>query len=473
MFASAIVRRIAYVVVAALFALFGLTGKAHAQAAHSCSNSLSTTCDQGQAIQIGHDRSRAETHCQSISLNPSFYSPSTINNYTRFTALSERRYYASFTCKATILSNGNTYFHPNTYMISAYYKVGATCSTRTSETTLRLPLGGSTQCINGCMMSYRLNADDETSTRSATGAACIDTSSSCTSGQFYNSRMAVCQPLAPECKPEERLVGGQCLPPEGCPDGMVAVEGTTPGAIATGELYCKPKQSECPPGNIKAPSGQCLPGEGQCAVGEAKKPDGTCGKDNNADGVADDIADDGDPTNDSFSGGDTCTAPPSCSGGPIDCGMARIMWRIDCNTRTNENISGGSCGAVPICTGEKCRAMEYSILLQTWKAQCHLEKIAGKTSDEPGTDEPVSYDGSEGETGNAASAFTEYNGDVGTFDATGRGWGNSCPVIQPVTIGDRSISFDTTVFCDWMRLGGVFVMIMAHLAGLSIVIRGS
>lgn len=124
---------------------------------------------------------------------------------------------------------------------------------------------------------------------------------------------------------------------------------------------------------MRSPDGKCLPGDGQCAKGEVRGPDGTCKKDADDDGKPDDPGE-----NESFSGGDDCSVPPSCSGSPILCGQARIQWRIDCNTRRNRNIAGGSCTTMPVCTGDKCDAMEYAGLLMQWRTACAAEKMAGK-----------------------------------------------------------------------------------------------
>ncbi|UUE98327.1 hypothetical protein [Xanthomonas hortorum] len=65
----------------------------------------------------------------------------------------------------------------------------------------------------------------------------------------------------------------------------------------------------------------------------------------------------------------------------------KIQWRIDCNTRRSQNISGGACTAVPVCTGKACDAMEYAQLMQQWRSTCALEKIAkGDTSSGNNTD---------------------------------------------------------------------------------------
>jgi len=147
--------------------------------------------------------------------------------------------------------------------------------------------------------------------------------------------------------------------------------------------------------------------------------DGTCKKDKNGDGEPDE-GENGEPDpdgkrKDEFSGGDDCKSPPSCSGSPIMCGQARIQWRIDCNTRRNNNISGGQCtqAGTPTCTGEKCNAMEYTQLMMQWRSACAIEKLAAKgvgdTPVGPVTDA----------NGNGVADVLE-----GIGDATGPGDGN-------------------------------------------------
>lgn len=183
--------------------------------------------------------------------------------------------------------------------------------------------------------------------------------------------MSSCEPEAGKCKdgatPNSQ---GQCKP-EPCPEGKVQnADGT-----------CENKKNECPAGNVKAPSGECLPGEGQCAQGEAKGKDGTCKRDSNGDGVPDSEEGEDDPDKDSASGGENCNAPPSCNGNPIMCLQLRTQWRIDCNTRRDRNVTGGSCGAMPVCVGQDCDAQEHAQLIQQWKAACALDKLANKTGD--------------------------------------------------------------------------------------------
>ncbi|WP_331239667.1 hypothetical protein [Xanthomonas vesicatoria] len=246
-------------------------------------------------------------------------------------------------------------------------------------------MNGSSQCWNGCEVKYRQNGDDETSTRSTTGAVCDpDYKKKCPAGSFWNGYMGVCQPIDPSCPEGQVKQDGVCKPENKCPQGMVAVQASTPGAVAQGALYCAPEKEECPPGTIMSPAGKCLPGEGQCAKGEAPGKDGTCKKDADGDGEGDEEGDGegegGEGKKDEASGGESCETPPSCSGSAIQCIQVKIQWRIDCNTRRAQNISGGTCDAVPVCTGKACDAMEYAQLMQQWRSTCALEKLAKGTN---------------------------------------------------------------------------------------------
>ncbi|MCF5092029.1 hypothetical protein GIW57_17895 [Stenotrophomonas sp. PA-6-5C] len=200
------------------------------------------------------------------------------------------------------------------------------CSERESKATPFFPPSGSVRCMNGCESVFRDNGDD-TTTYSPNGKTC-DRKPDCDAqgkNMVWNAMLGVCQPVEPECPEGKVKVGNACADEKPCPDGMALVAGS-----------CKKKDEECPAGMIRSPLGSCIPGDGQCAQGEVRGPDGTCKRDSNNDGEPD-PQDKDDP--ETFSGGDTCSAPPSCSGSPIMCGQARIQWRIECNTRRNNNIT--------------------------------------------------------------------------------------------------------------------------------------
>lgn len=230
---------------------------------------------------------------------------------------------------------------------------------------------GSLGCRQGCDGFWNSNADGSM-TFTPTGGVCPENEkNNCAQmvGYHWNAILAVCEPNDVECKDGEIKKGGKCV--EACPAGMqIDVDGT-----------CIAKKGECPPGSVLAPSGQCLPGDGLCAVGEARGKDGTCKRDADGDGKPDAGEEEG-TTDETFSGGDSCNAPPACSGSPIMCGQARIQWRIDCNTRKNRNVAGGACSTPPACTGEKCDAVEVTSLHMQWRSACAAEKLLAKTNGE-------------------------------------------------------------------------------------------
>lgn len=346
------------------------------------------------------------------------------------------------------------------------------CSAQPGKVTPFFPPSGSTRCMGGCEVTYRDNGDD-TTTYSRTGKICDKKPDCAAQGRnmVWNGALGVCQPVEPECPKGKVKVGNACAEEKPCPDGMALVAGS-----------CKKEDNECPSGMIRSPLGSCIPGEGQCAQGEVRGADGTCKKDKNNDGQPDTD----DP--ESFSGGDTCESPPSCSGSPIMCGQARIQWRIDCNTRRNNNISGGHCSqaGMPTCTGEKCNAMEYTQLLMQWRSACAVEKLASK-QDTPG------QGGTNGDAnGNGVADVLEGRGDVtpigdGAADvASAKKWGiglstsnldtsnmfgggGTCPEPPAITIMGKTVnSADFPYFCRIAAILRALILIFGAYTAIRI-----
>lgn len=240
------------------------------------------------------------------------------------------------------------------------------------STVTAYPRQGAISCINGCAAVMFNNGDGTWTGQYGGGVSCtaqtLEQNCASMAGHHWNKWNQTCEPNEPQCDENQAKdpLSGACK--DACPEGMLLNQ----------DGQCSPSKPECPAGQIKSPEGACLPGEGQCAAGEARRENGTCGKDSDGDGQADEDDDnpDNDPDKTSFSGGDNCNAPPMCSGDAIMCGMARIQWRIDCNTRKTKNVSGGSCAAMPVCVGDNCDAVEYSQLLMQWRSACALEKLS-------------------------------------------------------------------------------------------------
>ncbi|MCX2892952.1 virulence factor TspB C-terminal domain-related protein [Stenotrophomonas lactitubi] len=370
--------------------------------------------------------------------------------------------------------SGGTYPCTGATSTAFAYDVGKTCDKRPSKVTPFFPPSGSVRCMDGCESVFRDNGDD-TTTYSPNGKTC-DKKPDCSAqgkNMVWNAMLGVCQPVEPECPEGKVKVGNACSDEKPCPDGMALVAGS-----------CKKKDEECPSGMIRSPSGQCIPGDGQCAQGEVRGPDGTCKRDSNNDGEPD-PTDKDDP--ESFSGGDSCSAPPSCSGSPIMCGQARIQWRIECNTRRNNNISGGHCSqsGMPTCTGEKCNAMEYSGLLMQWRSACALEKLAGKTDTPGGSNTDANGNGvadaleGSGDPAPIGDSSTEVQGakkwgigvSTGLLDTSNMFGGGSCPTPPTFKLMGQTISgADFPYFCQAAAILRVVIQIFAAFTAVQILL---
>ncbi|HIE4187526.1 TPA: virulence factor TspB C-terminal domain-related protein [Stenotrophomonas maltophilia] len=452
-FASAIARRIAYVLIALFLGWLGL-GQAHAQAKNCLSDSAKCSVGEADAqcqafvppVKVGF-RSNSRKQCEHVGGPTSGY-----------TQMKYWQIRASNGAEEGPFNEGNWYWVNKCSSESEYTGTGPWSSGGAAK-------NGSIGCRNGCDGYWTRNADS-TMTFTPVGNICPnDEEATCNhygGGYFWNSALRVCEPPEGKCggRPANSL--GQCAP-EPCPEGMAQQPDGT----------CKKKENECPAGQVRSPDGKCLPGDGQCAKGEVRGQDGTCKKDADDDGNPDPV------NEDSFSGGDDCSAPPSCSGSPIMCGQARIQWRIDCNTRKNRNIAGGTCASMPICTGEKCDAMEYAGLLMQWRSACALEKMAQGNGNGGGENADVKAirDALTGTGGTvtlppdrpASDAWAPGGGTATTPDTSGYGWGGTCPQPPSIEVFGNAIQINTAPLCNWLFLGGYFVMGLAALASLRIV----
>lgn len=478
MFANAVARRVAALLVAAALAWLGM-GKADAQT-FSCVRG--SNCDQGQAYS--QCMAAASSAYSQHTGRPGYSGPAVSPECLDIGDMGGG--YRAYQCRLTFATS---WYNCTGYVpqVTFYYTATNTCSARgdyvgspPTSTMAGYVRQGAISCVNGCAATWYNNGDGTWTGMYSAGTVCeqqqLRQNCSALENYVWNAYIGACEPKEKSCSAEQtrNAVTGECE--DACPVGMVlSADGT-----------CKTAKSECPAGHIKSPSGGCLPGEGQCAAGEVRRENGTCGKDADGDGVAD--VDDDDPDNDpkeSASGGDTCDAPPACNGGAIDCMQLRIQWRIDCNTRRNRNVSGGSCAAIPVCTGEKCDAMEYAQLLQQWRATCALEKIAAKGDGtgggggDAGVVDLLTGPGSINSNAGGGDSLEDGNpwadeGEEYEPDASGYGWSRSCPSPPSFTLpGGQSVQINLTPLCNWVSLGGSLVLILAGLLSLRIVSGGN
>lgn len=339
------------------------------------------------------------------------------------------------------------------------------------------PRSGSLSCDMGCETYWFDNADGSVNGRTS-GKTCTgekyDSDEECNAaspGSYYNRQIGVCEPQKPECPTGQANSLGKCEP-EPCPSGMVQqADGT-----------CKKKDNECPAGQVRSPDGSCLPGDGQCAAGEVRGADGTCKRDSDDDGKPDEPGD-----KDTFSGGDDCNSPPSCSGSPILCGQARIQWRIECNTRKNRNIAGGSCASMPICTGDKCDALEYSQLLMQWRTACATEKLASQGSGSGSGDggQPdwtkvsgMNTDLASGSSPDDTKVLTVKTLSMNDLDQSGIGGGGSCMGFaagggQGIASGfTDTFASPPAFFCNYIGQIKALIILLAACGAAVILARG-
>lgn len=454
-FANAIVRRLAYVLVALVLAWVGL-GDARA-ATYNSQGAAYAGCKAAEAAYSLNGYLPRADSCSGTSVG------TPAETHDRYECIVSWQGGATF-------SYGCGYLQNNFDQRDHHFPRANSCAAKPNDTFThadRIPTG-SHGCASGCQF-VAANNGDGTYTRHY-GSNLCNVLPECLPGEYLHVGTSLCMTPEDKCDPGQikDSVTGACE--DACPATMVQDQ----------DGLCVPAEDTCPPGNIRSPDGNCLPGEGQCAAGEARRPNGTCGRDSDGDGEADEDDEDteNDPEQETASGGDSCNAPPSCSGGAIDCMQVKIQWRIDCNTRSKATITGGTCAAMPVCTGDGCKAMEYAQLIQQWKTTCALAALGeggspGGGGDGDGSMDPVSSDGVLGNDGYTGETARRRFGQGSSyeFDVAGYGWGGSCPAPPDVNVFGHTISFDTSVFCSWMSLGGVFVMIMAHLAGLAILWR--
>ncbi|WP_152249655.1 hypothetical protein [Xanthomonas maliensis] len=422
--ASAIGLLAAYVLVAGILASVGISN-AHAGIL-GCT--AASECDEGKAQALARQRS-TQIKCYDKDMN-------LVANPNPGAVLAEQgTAYYPLTCGGVPTDDP--------------YRFGAQCNSRPDYngpfpgSQSGTPVSGSYQCNSGCIQTWTPNADGTWNGGYGANQVCDPNNNNCGPGFHYNTVLAMCEPdLPPECpNGQTKNAKGQCEPSQ-CPAGMTLQQDGT----------CAPSHNECPPGQVKSPSGSCLPGDGQCAKGEVMGADGTCKKDSDGDGSPDDGGGDGDGDKHTFSGGDDCDTPPSCNGDPIMCGQARIQWRIDCNTRRNRNISGGSCANMPVCTGDKCDAIEYNALLFQWRTACATEKLAQAGAGSGNTGQPdwtkvgnMSQDPGAGASPDDTKVLTTNQVDVNSLDQSGFGGGQCVGFVNGVGGSGISSGFMQTL----------------------------
>ena len=123
-----------------------------------------------------------------------------------------------------------------------------------------------------------------------------------------------------------------------------------------------------------------------------------------------------------------------------------------------------------------------------WRTACAVEGLSRNGGTTEGNDGDANNNGQPDWTENPGDGTGQDLGAPGSpdgvvtegeeigadgLDVAGFGWSETCPTIPSVDVMGQTLTFDTSVFCNWLALGGQFVLIAAALLSLRILGGGS
>ncbi|MFA4125028.1 A coat protein [Xanthomonas perforans] len=406
-FARAIVRRIAYVIVALVFAALGI-GNARADCFNDLSDDGSVVMcgDQGEAAAGGYsaaNKIKAQGIGGVASNNLRIEGPTEVNMSSR--TLVYRIIWASQNQLVARVARG--------------WPEAKSCADRNAIALADAGIGymEAPSCIGGCSVQGTRFSQANGSVqvygmkdRTYTGEVCVAAKPTNDIGEVAKDKEEATKPKQPECT---ALGSNQTA--------CVKSNGDTCATSSSGKTFCwtpgetgkktdandaqvkSPKGDPVTPPDIKIPDKDWQRTEGHqqtaCVNNTCKTynvtnfssvPGGTQKNstgDNNADGTGNTSgngkpgtgsSDDGkDDENDSASDSGNCTVAPMCTGDTLKCLHLKFTWKTQCNTTQNEVSKGSTCdaGDVPVCAGNSCKAEQYAQLLQQWRMRCNGEAL--------------------------------------------------------------------------------------------------
>jgi hypothetical protein len=205
--------------------------------------------------------------------------------------------------------------------------------------------------------------------------------------------------------------------------------------------------------------------------------------DSDGDGTSD--SNDADPTNPGVGG----TPDPAAEPDPL-CGTEGHAACPNDPTATNSSTGGGDCTSPPQSTGDPTLAQ---IAFQTWATRCALVANAntgeveqgGTGTDMTATNAKLDGIGAgidglldvSGETldttglGAVGSSVMQTREVDGTFDDSGFGWSRTCPAPVTVVVMGNEVTLQTSALCNWLTVGGWFVLLLTGFRCLKIVME--
>lgn len=395
-FARALVRRVAYVVVALVLAAIASLFAPEAKAGRLGCPLNNTVCDQGVALSV----------CQASASNPpGGWGPGT------------------FTCQLSTnvyLVKGPT----GNYVGGEEYYFRTSCASRNGQGVLADALDyaqtPNMTCVAGCKVIGQMGSTTAGGVtvvtmkdRTYDGSTCAPTITDPANpiAQANSDKHKAAEQKSPECT---ALANGQT--------GCVKPNGDYCATASSGKTFCwtptetgekkdgtqaqkktvKDQPVTQPSINVPDTEWQRLEGHqqttclgttcitynvtnfNQVPAGTAKNSTGNNAPDGSGNPTGN--GNKGEEGKDSASDSGNCDTPPVCVGDTLKCLQLKFTWKINCHTEKNEVTNGGTCAAgdIPVCAGKSCKAEEYAQVLQQWRARCAAEEQRQKASNDAG-----------------------------------------------------------------------------------------
>lgn len=176
-----------------------------------------------------------------------------------------------------------------------------------------------------------------------------------------------------------------------------------------------------------------------------------------------------DGTDGTAGGGTDCDTAPITTGDPVLGMVATQAWATRCAVEAGNAaaVSGdiGNCNATFTVEGDNANAEQLRGLRET------ICPGGAAAASGDGTTAEGALDGGDDGLGNGFAEEGTPQGGEG-LDDEGLGFDRSCPTMPPVTVFATTVTFDNSVMCDWLALGGQLVLVLAALASIRILAGG-
>jgi hypothetical protein len=494
-FASAVIRKVAYwvaaLIIAAVVSFIGM-GEAHAQEPPSQCPNLAAGCTK----EVAHSScmSRMKTYATQIGIqNPTYNCNDSNPNGTGqggFTPyIQGSNGYAVMTDEIYIGCPAGSTWNNTT---KTCFSSEECLAKNTPALNAVKPSLVTERCLQGCR--YAMPAGTyETSTSSVLGSGTPTTyyrggmeftGEACPTQTLPSVEVLPPTPPPPVCAP----VAGQtlCIKPNG--EHCTMVSGTRQICFKPGETGPKtdgptlvdrnPGETPPPTPTKPPPPGETFQQQGNPFKTTTTSPTGTTTITNttiynttngtNASGPGGTDSGEGKEggTEGGAAGGTSCEDPPIVSGDEPLRMVATQAWATRCAVEAGNTakVTGdvGDCASPYTVEGDNANAEQ----LRALRAQICPNEGEG--------DSIVDQSGIAGDGDATSLGFIKEGAEFGTdgLNIAGFGYSRACPAMPSVSVFGQTIQFDNSVMCNWLQLAGALVLVLAALASIRILSGG-